>query len=629
MPVAVGLDIAYSVEIAFVSDPYGTLTWTDVTSDVESFTTTRGRNYELAKTDPGTATIALDNSQGDYDPTNTASPYYPYVLPFRPVRIKASYAGLTYNVWRGFITAWPQTWAANGDRGMVTLTAVDAMKTVLGFTLGPRYTDLQATDPPIAQVLHANTASGTGEANPGTGGGTFTLTGTLTYHQPPAIGGSSDYSLDLGTGYIVTPAPLGATAAGFAGWFKVPAIKTDSSTAVIVSDWNSTAGAYGSRFAIEYGATAGAARFVLRAQNGAPGTRVTLTSTTVPVADTWYFLAFQFNSTGDKTATLWVNGTVEATATGLVSPSGSSGSTTYIGAQWNGSAAINLLGGSVDEVEFTPNDDAANLFTDRTILARYRAGIDAREAPEQDTGARISAVLDMVGWPAGMRSIDTGTVTLAATGSLSGKTALAVLQDAADAELGDVFIDGAGNFVFTNTNSRLAASVVDTFGDDTGETPYLGDITIDYDDAYIYNDIQVTQDGSSPLYLAEEVDDASIASYGLRPLQRSPGLANTADVDSQALTLLGWYSQPRPRVPQVSMEGVSTPSCLASMLGREIGDLVTVNRRPPNATAISIDCFIDGVSHAVTAEPAQWRTTFMLTPKLADALVYPGYEEGY
>lgn len=50
--------------------------WNDVTSDVRAVSIDRGRSNDLEKVGTGTASIKLSNSQRQYDPLNTASPYY-------------------------------------------------------------------------------------------------------------------------------------------------------------------------------------------------------------------------------------------------------------------------------------------------------------------------------------------------------------------------------------------------------------------------------------------------------------------------------------------------------------------------------------------------------------------------
>ncbi|MER6064824.1 laminin G domain-containing protein [Streptomyces sp. NPDC001792] len=49
--------------------------------------TLAGRQYELDTVTSGSMTFRLDNLDGAFDPDNTSSPYYPYVLPYRRCRL--------------------------------------------------------------------------------------------------------------------------------------------------------------------------------------------------------------------------------------------------------------------------------------------------------------------------------------------------------------------------------------------------------------------------------------------------------------------------------------------------------------------------------------------------------------
>ena len=80
----------------------GGLTFVDLTSLVESVNITRGRSRQLDQFNSGTATIAFDNSTQVLNPSNTASPYYPFVLPRCPVQILAN--GVP--IYTGLITDW-------------------------------------------------------------------------------------------------------------------------------------------------------------------------------------------------------------------------------------------------------------------------------------------------------------------------------------------------------------------------------------------------------------------------------------------------------------------------------------------------------------------------------------------
>lgn len=119
-----------AVEIDFVHPPVTALasaTWTDVTNDVVSFTTRRGRSDELARVEAGVATIILDNSERTYDPTYAGGPYYGNLVPMRKLRITATYGGTTYPIFCGFIENWPQVWPGGLD-ATAPIDVVDAFK---------------------------------------------------------------------------------------------------------------------------------------------------------------------------------------------------------------------------------------------------------------------------------------------------------------------------------------------------------------------------------------------------------------------------------------------------------------------------------------------------------------------
>ena len=70
------------------------ITWTDITNRVDQgqgVTITRGASDELSETQPGTATMTLDNLDGALTPGNPNSPYYPYVRKNAPVRVSVAY----------------------------------------------------------------------------------------------------------------------------------------------------------------------------------------------------------------------------------------------------------------------------------------------------------------------------------------------------------------------------------------------------------------------------------------------------------------------------------------------------------------------------------------------------------
>ena len=80
----------------------GGLQYADLTSLVESVNIKRGRNRQLDQFNAGTATVSFDNATRILDPLNTASIYYPFVLPRCPIIILAN--GIP--IYTGLITDW-------------------------------------------------------------------------------------------------------------------------------------------------------------------------------------------------------------------------------------------------------------------------------------------------------------------------------------------------------------------------------------------------------------------------------------------------------------------------------------------------------------------------------------------
>jgi hypothetical protein len=102
----------------------------DVSNQVDGITTRRGRNAEADQFQTGTCTLRIVDQNGDFNPMNTAGPYYGLLDPMRKLQITATYLGITYPIFSGFITGYdtltPQE--AGVDVVYTTITAVDAFR---------------------------------------------------------------------------------------------------------------------------------------------------------------------------------------------------------------------------------------------------------------------------------------------------------------------------------------------------------------------------------------------------------------------------------------------------------------------------------------------------------------------
>jgi hypothetical protein len=102
----------------------------DVSNQVDGINTRRGRNAEADQFQTGTCTMRIVDQTGDFNPQNTASPYFGLLDPMRKLQITATFNGVTYPIFSGFITGYqtitPQE--SNDNVTYTTITAVDAFR---------------------------------------------------------------------------------------------------------------------------------------------------------------------------------------------------------------------------------------------------------------------------------------------------------------------------------------------------------------------------------------------------------------------------------------------------------------------------------------------------------------------
>jgi hypothetical protein len=139
MSVAFNSDVDLTVEIAFDTDPFATSqTFTDVSAYIREFSIDRGRQHDLADYQTGTASVLLNNADDRFNPLNTSSPYYGKISPFRQIKISAEYDSTTTVLFRGFITAYPESFGGQGADSSVRVSCVDAFKIFNLNTIGAR-----------------------------------------------------------------------------------------------------------------------------------------------------------------------------------------------------------------------------------------------------------------------------------------------------------------------------------------------------------------------------------------------------------------------------------------------------------------------------------------------------------
>lgn len=101
-------------------------TWVDISPWVRHIVTDRKFSREMQVWEAGTATLELNNSDGRFNPNNLGGPYVvggiTGIRPWRPIRIRAGWAGVTYDIYRGYARDWVDSYDPNGPNVGVVCT---------------------------------------------------------------------------------------------------------------------------------------------------------------------------------------------------------------------------------------------------------------------------------------------------------------------------------------------------------------------------------------------------------------------------------------------------------------------------------------------------------------------------
>jgi hypothetical protein len=601
---------ALSVKVAFASNPYdSTLTFTEIGPAsglgpggfgwVRSIQSKRGRERLLrsaAQFEAGTLRCALDNRDRRFDPTNTSSPYYPNVLPEKVIQVGATWAGTFYPIWTGYVDDWPQTWPGFSE-AEVPLVATDYFKALSVYRLLSSGYDTQVlADGAIAYWKLDEPAGSTVSVD--SGPNHFNSNRIINAGSGVVFGGAGPLIANPGTSVLLT-----ATSQGEIDWPSTGLSNTNNNLTVdfwfnhtstgdqvFVSIPSPSAAQYA---AIDFGvATAG--KWTCAA---ALGTSAVLQSPSAYADGLWHHFMFTANAT---TSALYIDGVSVGVAGGFPAfhPS-------IPNISANGGAGSFSL---------------ARLAVYQSTLTAVQAALHFQLAafPAEATGERVRRVLNVLGFPTGRRTVDTGRTQCAADVTQEFNTrALDYLQKLEQTEQGQCYIRADGNLVFQDRYHRYespAANVQAVFGDGgaafPSEIPYpIGGVTLNFDRMELFNDIPVTRRGGN---LQDAQNAASITSYGNRVMGNLSDLLMATDQDAfyAAQWILADTAQPQFRVGDLVLNPHLDDRLWPLVLGLDIGAVITVNKHNiPGGGTLSLNCRIEGIEHQVDA-PYEWITTW-------------------
>lgn len=587
------------VEVAFATAPTAAdQTWTDVTDYVRAISIRRGRDHELQRAEAGTMSVLLDNRDRRFDPTYTSGAYYPNVLPMRQIRVRAYWGGTVYDLYRGFVEAWPQAWPEYGKDAVVEVTAFDALGALQLASPVGTYRLLVLSDDPVgywrlgeaAGIVALDETSNNNDGFYRTSGRALVMGATGAN-----LAGDGDPAVQL----VFDPAPADEE------YVEVPDDATlDVGDVFSVEFWIKVT-SYGNGVRVagktDFLTGAGAGWNVWVNLSGAVELREwvganTIVSSSVAAGTGWEHYVVTKNG---STRAVYRNG-VDVTSLGT------NVTLTSTSHPWR--MLSSYAGGSID----VSLDDVAlydYALTAAQAADHYQAGASTR--PAETAADRIGYYLDTVAWPTGLRDLDTGQTSLT-TSDVADGTAADAIQAIAEGERGLVFANPGGTVVFQDRHWRVlnAATAGAVLGDGGGTEIPVGDIVAGYDVQDVWNHIVVTPNGGTAVTAS---DASSQAAYYRRSLELSLQTTDRNEAQAAADYMLARYKDPHLRVNQVTMLGGSGTSIWPHALGGDISTRWTVRRRPPAGGTIETDVHLEAVEHDIRPGPV-WTTTWSLSP---------------
>ena len=554
------------------------------------------------------------------------------LVPTRSVRILATWAGVTYPVYQGFIDSWIPSYVET--KSLQTINCVDMFSILaLGYLLHPNYyPSVVNADSPL-MYYRCNEISGSLLADSSGNGNTGNIAGAVAYGATGVFLYDTDAGLDLSAGTagvsgFVVPNLVAIVAKSLTGTLTYTAeawFKTTSGTTQAVLTFGGGSTAYvdvvitGGQVQLQYGQQ-------LTATPGPTSGGTAATTATGYNDGAYHHVAVTLNNTVASTTTyvLYVDGVLVGSLTSGTYVwnrySVTVGSVTYGTSNLVAAAFI----GSIDEVAVYPT-----VLSAARIAAHSAAGWLLRKT--ESSGSRIQSVLNIMGVPAAYQNIAGGVSQVQnETGALTTTQALSYIQTIEKTEQGFTYVDEAGVFTFRARNYTWNGTSLGTVANDTNSAhmhPVPGSVVPEAGSVDLFNAVPVSARANASLGVvgtaqtAQNVDSAQW--YGKRALTGYTGFLMTSDGAALALSqyLVNRYSTPQARVKTVSVDSlVSQGAQLPQMLGRKLLDRLTVTVQPLDGTTTPFtqDSYVESVSHSIT--PGHWVTTWALTP--AEAQVY-------
>ncbi len=618
------------LEVAFgqlPSVPPDQLVWTDISNRLLAVSTDRGRQYELNSLETGNATFTLRNDDGYLTPGSSLDPG---LLVYVPFRLTALHSHRVYGVFQGYMERWPQTWV-DAHFGIVPGVGVDAWA-MFTATISTVVRDEFLVDQPTVywpcadgssfssavnigmstnQTKLVTKVSPFGAASSTTSFGDSSMLLAGDTNTDWACNGLTSAQVNNGSSLVYSGPPLpplsgvGVTVEFFAHPFV--------SGPVLAGSWIVFAmiGASGPILALEQD-TLG--RFHVLTWNVNTGAMTDHGFTPFGLGGVSFLYSLLVTDAG---YTFRING-IQYVQSGTDTMASSWSYFTLNGR--NDSFAAGQFG----NVAFSHIAVYPRPLNVSRILTHWFAGFSAIDNELGDF--RVSRLISYLKWAPAQRIFnDANQVANLMTGAIdiNGQVVGSAITNIAQTEQALLYVDRNGNLTYRIRQAATNQGIQAVLGENTsaGELSYRVTLQLDFDPQYVNNDVQVTHVGMIPPNSStpSSVDitlknGASINQFGDHSLQVNSYFSSVTESTNLANYLLSQYSEPLMRVAQVELIPGANPTQFPTLLGLDIGDRITLKRRPIGAPVITLNVMIIGVHHQIEWKTGKWTVKLDLMP---------------
>lgn len=225
---------------------------------------------------------------------------------------------------------------------------------------------------------------------------------------------------------------------------------------------------------------------------------------------------------------------------------------------------------------------------------------------EQDTGDRIDAVLDVIGWSENARSIDTGGAIVAAQTISEDIAALDYMQIVSRSDPGDLFLSKNGLVKFAGRNTPFTSS--GPILSDDGQGIAYKTIQVIFGSEQLFNNVTVTSSAGQ----VTAINTTSRQQYGERDLEEQTFLSDVPQLQLLANYLVKRYGEPEFRFEglTVDLNAISTGQ-KTQILDLELADIIKVEFTP-NGIGDAIERFGKVIGITQNVNPSQQEVNLKL-----------------